>query len=682
MKDNYTLKDLASGKAYMDINNHKKGLLSNLDSIITSSKQTDEYINIRLSIHKLNSIIFNLTIIFSISFFCFTLIFTVSFISKTLEIRNKAISYGNESIEYFKEGFSSLIKLDTKSSHDYFNKAIKTSNNALKEISPIKPLTASLSVMPGVKDYAGDASKSLEAIKNIAEIGNNITDIEEIIEKEKNNKSSDYKQKINITFTEIKNNLSKFEKNLYAIDLTVLPSEYKEKIISLKNVYPTLKEYIKGTETIINELPEIAGFYENKNYLILLENNNELRGSGGFIGSFGILTLDKSEIKDFYIKDVYLLDKPYSQAIAEGKEPYFTPPHPMDPAGTGNWALRDSSINPDFSVASKYAEDFYLREIKYAEDKSYPNKIDGVIAITPSFFEDILKITGPIFIEDYNITVSSDNILETLQLEVEQGKDKKENKNPKTILDILKQKVLDKMTSFNKEQNILLLEALTNNLNEKNILLNVKNTSISRLLNDYEWDGKTKELKNNEDYLMVVNNNFGGGKSSQKVKEEITQTIEIIDNKIIKTLKIKRIHTSDYKYLYYDPWSKREMWIIGDNNNYTKIYVPKGSKIISKEGISEDIFVGEENKKTIFGFNFSVVPKEEKEISITYELPFTINQEDLKIYIEKQAGSLPSIIKTVLINNSPYDINILGNKILDNYDIINKNKTVILNIKK
>ncbi|NTU70041.1 hypothetical protein HGB13_04495 [bacterium] len=182
---------------------------------------------------------------------------------------------------------------------------------------------------------------------------------------------------------------------------------------------------------------------------------------------------------------------------------------------------------------------------------------------------------------------------------------------------------------------------------------------------------------------MIVNNNFGGGKSSLKVNEEVSQNIKIDNNgKIIKTLKIKRTHTSDYKHLYYDPWAKREMWLIGDNNNYTKIYLPKGSKLISSEGIEQDIFVGEENKKTFFGFGFTVKPKEEKEVTVTYELPFTIKEGRLIQTIEKQPGALPDKLITTLENLSSYKINTSRRSFIDNYQLLDTNKKIILDIKK
>ncbi|NTU70197.1 hypothetical protein HGB13_05305, partial [bacterium] len=78
MNNKQNIKDIVSGKDYAEKNYHKKGLISNLDSLITSDNQSQEYIKINLSLQKLNTIIFNLLIIFSISFFCFTLIFTVS----------------------------------------------------------------------------------------------------------------------------------------------------------------------------------------------------------------------------------------------------------------------------------------------------------------------------------------------------------------------------------------------------------------------------------------------------------------------------------------------------------------------------------------------------------------------------------------------------------------------------
>ena len=57
-------------------------------------------------------------------------------------------------------------------------------------------------------------------------------------------------------------------------------------------------------ELLIN-LPRIFGVYQPTKVLVLLQNNNELRPTGGFMGSYASFILDKFKIKNFQTYDIY-----------------------------------------------------------------------------------------------------------------------------------------------------------------------------------------------------------------------------------------------------------------------------------------------------------------------------------------------------------------------------------------
>ncbi|PIR67767.1 hypothetical protein COS74_01950 [bacterium CG06_land_8_20_14_3_00_33_50] len=622
-----------------------------VDSVIYSHAKTHELADFITKHNFINKIVFNLGL-FSILILSATfIIISLSIASEIYRFKDSVMSSGYKGMRYLELAKNNLSSFDLEKSSLYFKKSLEEFNNADNKFSKAKLITAPASVIPFASKYEKNAENMIIIGKNISKIGIEVTDFA----RQNPNSKNDPKEtiyKIESRLPQIMQELDKIDISLSKIDTNILDNNIAPKVEKMKVVFPKIKKYVALGNQLSLQLPTITGLAQEKNYLLIFQNNNEMRGTGGFIGSFGILKMKDAEIKDFYVDDIYKLDNPYSKAVAAGKAIYVAPPLPMNPASTGNWALRDSNLDPDFSKTAKNIISFYKTETKYAENNKYPERIDGIISVTPTVLEKILKITGPIKLDDYGITINSGNLLETLQIEVEAGKDKQDSKNPKTILGNIKDKLVTKISSLNTQETKQLLFSMLEMIDEKHMLIYSTDNEIQKIADALNWTGKI-DNKPNDDFLMVVNNNFGGGKSSLKVNEDLQQEIIIKeDGSIIKNLTITREHTSDYLYKYYDPWAKREMWLVGINKNYIKIYTPNGSRLIKAEGFENKIDIYNEDGKTVFGSEFSLAPKEKKTAQISYELPFKINPDNniakYSLITQKQPGSLGSKLKTII----------------------------------
>ncbi|MCX6705358.1 MAG: DUF4012 domain-containing protein, partial [Candidatus Woesebacteria bacterium] len=65
---------------------------------------------------------------------------------------------------------------------------------------------------------------------------------------------------------------------------------------------------ISKSRVLAGSLPRLLGQDKSKTYLVLFENNMELRPTGGFIGSFGLVTFDGGRLSDLTVNDVYSAD--------------------------------------------------------------------------------------------------------------------------------------------------------------------------------------------------------------------------------------------------------------------------------------------------------------------------------------------------------------------------------------
>lgn len=158
-------------------------------------------------------------------------------------------------------------------------------------------------------------------------------------------------------------------------------------------------------------LPPMLGSDEPRNYLILIQNSAEVRATGGIPGALAVISADDGEIE--------LIDQG-----SAGDIDAFRPPLDVDPEqeliytdrlGT---QIQNVNLTPDFPTAAQTARTMWERRNEGAS-------IDGVIALDPVTLANILQATGPIVLDDPEVsallddtslptTLDADNVVETL----------------------------------------------------------------------------------------------------------------------------------------------------------------------------------------------------------------------------------------------------------------------------
>ena len=155
---------------------------------------------------------------------------------------------------------------------------------------------------------------------------------------------------------------------------------------------PLLDAYLTASA----RLPSILGWDEPRRYLVLTQNPAELRPTGGYAGSYGIVTFDKGRITERMFQDVFLLDVPWDYPFIKGPQEL----HDYLLGEQQPWQLADANWAPDFPTSARDAIRLYANE-------SGDTDIDGVLAITTYTIDELLKVTGPITLPEHDLTVAS-----------------------------------------------------------------------------------------------------------------------------------------------------------------------------------------------------------------------------------------------------------------------------------
>lgn len=400
-------------------------------------------------------------------------------------------------------------------------------------------------------------------------------------------------------------------------------SKYFGSIIQpLSQYLPAVIGGVKQFAQASKILPEVAGLDQEKTYLFLLQNNHELRPSGGFLGQYGIVKIKNGDLISFVTDNIYNID------VKALDLPSRQPPAPITKyMAQPNWYMRDSNWWPDFPTSAKNVEDFYHWQ------GGMENNIHGVIAINPDVIASLLDFFGPITIED--LTFDQNNFVDELEYQVELGYLKAgiDLTQRKEIIGKLAKELEARLYATPVSRWPEFLNVLEQNLNNKSILLYSKNSDVQNYIENKYWAGRVIETLG--DYLQVVDANLAALKTDRLVKREISYVVKPRVNGLQAELTVK--YTNDG---YFD-------WRTTRYRSYTRIYVPLGSQLKklelnNREIDFKEIDFSQESGKTVFGYFFEVEPKQSKTLKYVYDLPDSVyqslNNGNYQLLIQKQSG--------------------------------------------
>ena len=392
---------------------------------------------------------------------------------------------------------------------------------------------------------------------------------------------------------------------------------------------------------ITKELPTILGRDRPSTYLILFQNNMELRPTGGFIGSLALVTFDGGRLSDINVLDVY---------SADGQlKGHVEPPAPIkDYLGEANWFLRDSNWDPDFPTSASRAEWFLSKEIGKA--------VDGVIAVDLEVARSLLKATGPIKLTDYGQQISSENLYEKTQEEVEEaffpGSHKKAS-----FLTALAQQLLDAIVNFPKSQSSMLANLIQQNLLERHIQIFLHQKEAQKAVSGFGFDGSflVPACEGNcySDFLGLVEANIGVNKANYFIKRSFSLDVEAGEGVLRRSLLVK-----------YDNSANPALGSPGRYRAYLRLALPLDAEINSTEVLAPDAVATTPETQDVGGRReagvlVEIAPGQSKSIKFSWQSPTLLDyskEGEYRLFWRKQAGTDSDPLKLTFTPPSGVDI--------------------------
>lgn len=365
---------------------------------------------------------------------------------------------------------------------------------------------------------------------------------------------------IRASIAKIENIKTRLDNSFASVTISALPDDIQDDVRLLKNNLPQLFSSLEQVDELLDFSYKVLGGDKQQRYLLVFQNSDELRPTGGFMGSLSIVDVYQGKI----LNSETPTGGPYDwQGWLKEKT---LAPHPLwivNPI----WQFQDANWFFDFPTSASKILQFY--------HQTRPEMVDGVIAINSYVLPKILQLTGEIEMPDYNKVLNSDNVLLEIQKAVELEYDQKENQ-PKKIISDLFNVIQEKLSEMDSDKFIDFLNILSNSLQNKDIQMYFTNPELQAKVSAWNWSGEVRNVKG--DYLAVVNTNIAGAKTDKFIIQNVELDSDIQANgDIINTLRIKRINDGIPGDVFY-----------GHNNvDFLRVYVPLGSELIAAEGSFE-----------------------------------------------------------------------------------------------
>lgn len=427
-------------------------------------------------------------------------------------------------------------------------------------------------------------------------------------------------------------------------------------------------DQLKSLNRILQDAPELItkafGLVEPQDYLVLSQNSDELRPSGGYISTWGWLRARRFRIVDFgYSATTSLSPNPPPDSMVSSlniPDWWIKFPRPIYTAWDGSWYA-------DFPSTAKMAAWYY-------DNGNNPaSPVKGVISIDLIGFEYLLDAIGPVEITSSSEVISAANFRDVIyRIRSERGRDDPHKEFIATVV----REIFTNWQGISGDKADKLLAAVLRALQEKHIMIYFQDERLNAVMNLLDWSGA--QTPGTSDYLMVADANMGN-KSNSTIRRELTYDVKIQpDGSLLSRATISYQYSAEDALN--DPAVRVEHWgSTPDYGNLMQIFVPRGSQLASSNNIEDTIITDEGDKFSTLVAYVLVQYDTTERFQVAYTTPVVVERfgsyNRYRLILQKQPGTrsdlavvqvtLPPGTRVVTINPEPTTSYTLDNPIIE-----------------
>jgi len=438
---------------------------------------------------------------------------------------------------------------------------------------------------------------------------------------------------------QIETKVATIQEAVNKIDASRYPEEFrgyqiKSNLVKLQETTDEVYKLVKDGKPIIGKISWLLGKDSPRKYLVVFQNDGELRPSGGFWTAYSTLTVKNGKVTPGTASNIYDLDDKINSKVPAPRiikayhinVPYLN--------------LRDNNLSPDFPTDAQIFLEQYLKAT------GSKDKFDAVIGIDTKILVDMVGILGKLDTRVGTFTTEADkrcNGCPSIIYELEWISGRPRNyieKNRKDFLNPLMSSLLANLMGSEKTKMGSIIEAGLKDINEKHVLFYFPNEEMQNIGNLANITGKIVDVDKSVDYIHLNDANFASAKSNifitQKIKHDITIKDGVAEHKISVTYTNPAPASNcnlEKGDLCLNAAQYRDMF---------RFYVPIGSKLIKMTGSEVEPVLYEELNKQVFegfyGNKYALNANSNIKTSVQYTSGATIGKT-YTLMLQKQPGT-------------------------------------------
>ncbi len=420
------------------------------------------------------------------------------------------------------------------------------------------------------------------------------------------------------------------------------PPEMIAAVRQLDKDLAQVRELSRTYENLSLFLEDFLGFNGPRTYLVLAQNNAELMPTGGLISVYGVIRIEDGHITDKRFEDAV----GYGGRWLERSGAYVAPPGPLK-----RYLLRDMSWNfavsnwsPDFPTAAQEAEQFFRL--------AGGPPVDGVIAINVRTIEGLLRVTGPVTVEPYGVTVTADNALNVIEQYTRTAQEPAGDR--KAFVGALAEELLGQLVDVAPDRWTPLLDALQRLRDQRQLLFFSGAPKTQLLAHDLGLDGALDQ--SDGDYFMLVDASVNSTKLNLALEQSIDLSVRLDRDGSAH-------HQATISYHNDLPrWSRgrdaalvQRLMLGGQYGGYVRVLAPEQSRLeevtlAGREAAAEEI--GTERGRAVFGRFFTVPSGANAELAFRYTTGSAVRRDgdiiEYELHLQKQSGTEAIAVRIAL----------------------------------
>ena len=320
------------------------------------------------------------------------------------------------------------------------------------------------------------------------------------------------------------------------VDASLLPAAQRATFIKARETITSGVAGLHELTTLGPVMLEILGANGPRTYLVTQVDPAELRGGGGFIGSYSLLTANQGVLTLNGGGDVYGIDTPVP---LPGQKKYVQPPAALQHFFDHGWVFGDANFYPYYPADALAGERLFANETG--------RKVDGVISLDPWVVATLLKVTGPLKIAEYGTTVTADTFPEAVFQREETSAANVPGR--KLFFQVVADKIIQVISTLPSGQWNTLLAALNTSVAERHLQVYLGSPTSEKEMERLGWTGDFVANGAYQEQILEAEANYGGNKANHFLTRHYDVTLTVRGATLHHKIVIKQTNRTPDGYL-------------------------------------------------------------------------------------------------------------------------------------